>query len=43
VKVQVRSGDLLEVSFRDEGGGFSDVRLTGPRIISFTGRVEIGP
>lgn len=43
VKVRVRSGDLLEVSFRDEGGVFSDVRLTGPADFSFTGRVEIGP
>jgi diaminopimelate epimerase len=41
VKVQVQGGDQLEVSFRDEGGEFADVRLTGPADFVFTGRIEI--
>jgi diaminopimelate epimerase len=41
VKVQVQGGDLLEVSFADAGGEFSDVRLTGPADFSFEGRIEI--
>ena len=28
VTVQVQGGDLLEVSFKEEGGGFSEVKLT---------------
>jgi len=30
VKVRVQGGEELEVSFKDEGGEFSDVRLKGP-------------
>ena len=41
VKVQVQGGEQLEVSFTDEGGEFSDVRLTGPAEFVFTGRMEI--
>lgn len=41
VKVQVQGGDQLEVSFRDEGAEFDDVRLTGPADFVFTGRIEI--
>ena len=41
VKVQVQGGDQLEVSFREQGGEFEDVRLTGPADFAFTGRIEI--
>jgi len=41
VKVQVQGGDQLEVSFRETGGEFDDVRLTGPAEFVFTGRIEL--
>jgi len=41
VKVQVQGGDHLEVSFRDQGGEFSDVRLTGPAQFVFEGRIRL--
>lgn len=41
VKVQVQGGDMLEVSFRDNGDGFDDVRLTGPADVVFDGKIEI--
>ncbi len=41
VQVQVQGGDQLEVSFKDDGAGFDDVRLTGPADFVFTGRIEI--
>ena len=41
VKVQVQGGDLLEVSFRETDGQFSDVKLTGPATFVFEGRIEI--
>jgi len=41
VKVRVQGGDQLEVSFRDQGGKFSDVRLTGPAQFVFEGRIEL--
>lgn len=41
VKVQVQGGDTLEVSFRDTGEGFADVRLTGPADFVFAGSVEV--
>lgn len=41
VKVQVQGGDLLEVSFRDDGREFDAVRLTGPADFVFEGRIEI--
>ena len=41
VKVQVQGGDLLEVSFKDHGTDFEDVRLAGPAEFVFEGRVEI--
>ncbi|MCI0747693.1 MAG: diaminopimelate epimerase [Verrucomicrobia subdivision 3 bacterium] len=41
VKVQVQGGDLLEVSFKEHAGSFSDVRLTGPADFVFQGRIEI--
>ena len=41
VKVQVQGGDTLEVSFKDNGAGFDDVRLSGPADFVFEGRVEI--
>jgi diaminopimelate epimerase len=41
VKVQVQGGDLLEVSFKDENGTFSEVRLSGPADFVFEGRIEV--
>ena len=41
VKVQVQSGGQLQVSFKDEHGEFSEVRLTGPAEFVFTGRIEL--
>ncbi len=41
VKVQVQGGDQLEVSFRQNNGGFSEVRLTGPAEFVFEGKVTL--
>lgn len=41
VRVQVQSGDQLEVSFKDAGSGFSDVRLTGPAEFVFDGKINL--
>jgi diaminopimelate epimerase len=40
VKVQVQGGDELEVSFAEQYGTFTDVRLTGPAEFVFEGRAE---
>jgi len=41
VKVQVQGGEQLEVSFKENNGGFSDVQLSGPAEFVFEGRIEI--
>jgi diaminopimelate epimerase len=41
VKVQVQGGEELEVSFKDAGEAFTDVRLSGPAEFVFEGRIEI--
>ena len=41
VKVQVQSGDRLQVSFVEQEGQFSDVRLAGPADFVFTGEIEL--
>jgi diaminopimelate epimerase len=41
VQVQVQGAEVLEVSFRDMNGDFSDVRLSGPAEFVFEGRIEI--
>jgi diaminopimelate epimerase len=41
VRVQVQGGDELEVSFTEQNGQFTDVRLNGPATFVFEGRVEI--
>jgi diaminopimelate epimerase len=41
VRVQVQSGDELQVSFRDTNGEFDDVRLNGPADFVFSGRIEL--
>ncbi len=41
VQVQVQGGDLLEVSFKESGGEFSEVQLTGPADFAFEGRIEL--
>ena len=39
IKVQVQSGDVLDVSFKDSHGLFSDVKLTGPAEFVFDGKI----
>jgi diaminopimelate epimerase len=41
VQVQVQGGDMLEVSFKKNGGGFEEVMLTGPADFVFEGRVPL--
>ncbi len=41
VRVQVQGGDQLEVSFREQGGEFADVRLTGPADFVFEGQITL--
>lgn len=41
VRVQVQGGDELQVSFRETGGQFSDVKLGGPATFVFEGRIVI--
>ena len=41
IKVQVQGGDRLEVSFRQQNGGFTDVRLTGPAEFAFEGKIHL--
>ena len=41
VSVRVQGGDLLEVSFAQEGDAFSDVRLKGPADFVFDGNIEV--
>jgi diaminopimelate epimerase len=44
IKVEVRGGDSLEVSFAEHnGGGFSDVQLTGPADFVFEGKFLSNP
>lgn len=41
VKVQVQSGDILEVHFKEAHGVFSDVKLTGPAEFVYRGQMEL--
>jgi diaminopimelate epimerase len=41
VKVEVQSGEHLEVSFREDNGEFSEVKLTGPADFAFDGKIEV--
>jgi len=41
VKVQVQGGDELEVSFKQDNGDFTDVRLSGPADFVFEGKIEL--
>lgn len=41
VRVQVRSGETLEISFQRDGTGFANVGLTGPADFVFEGRIEV--
>ena len=41
VEVRVQGGDLLEVGFRESGGEFADVQLSGPADFVFEGRIEL--
>jgi len=41
VRVQVQSGDQLEVAFTRRNGDFDDVRLTGPATFVFEGRIRL--
>ena len=39
--ITVQGGDQLEVSFKENNGGFADVKLTGPAEFVFEGNIEI--
>jgi diaminopimelate epimerase len=41
VRVQVQSGETLEVEFKESGGEFDHVRLTGPAEFVFEGQIEV--
>jgi diaminopimelate epimerase len=41
VKVCVQGGDTLEVSWKDTGDGFSDVKLNGPTDFVFKGTIQL--
>jgi diaminopimelate epimerase len=41
VQVKVQGGDTLEVSFREDAGGFREVHLSGPADFVFDGQIEI--
>jgi diaminopimelate epimerase len=41
VRVEVRGGDVLEVSFEKKEGQFSQVRLTGPADFVFEGKISL--
>jgi len=41
IRVQVQGGDLLDVSFKEAAGEFSDVKLTGPAEFVFEGRIDV--
>ena len=41
VQVQVQGGDTLEVSFREEQGSFTEVRLNGPADFVFDGKIAL--
>jgi diaminopimelate epimerase len=41
VRVQVQGGDELAVSFHEENGTFSDVRLSGPATFVFEGKILV--
>lgn len=40
IKVQTRSGSILSINFQLDGKNISDVSITGPAKITFTGRVK---
>ncbi len=41
VNVQVQGGEELAVTFKEEGGEFREVRLSGPAEFVFEGRIEV--
>lgn len=41
IRVQVQGGETLGVHFHREGGGFADVRLSGPATFVFEGRIAL--
>ncbi|OQR99402.1 hypothetical protein THRCLA_06544 [Thraustotheca clavata] len=41
VRVQVASGDELEITFDDDGTQFTNVHLIGPAEITFTGEIDV--
>lgn len=41
IRVQVKSGAHLEVSFQRDGAGFDKLRLTGPADLAFTGTIDL--
>lgn len=41
VTVRVQGGDQLRISFKKNGGAFTDVQLSGPAEFVFEGRIEV--
>ncbi len=41
VRVQVQGGDILDVAFETNRGAIANVRLTGPAVKVFTGRINL--
>jgi diaminopimelate epimerase len=41
IRVKVKGGELLEVGFKTQPGGFSDVTLTGPAEFVFEGEIAL--
>jgi diaminopimelate epimerase len=41
ISVRVQGGDILKVSFKDDGNVFTDVQLNGPADFVFEGRLEL--
>ena len=41
IRVEVKSGAHLEVSFQRDGAGFDKLRLTGPADLAFTGTIDL--
>jgi diaminopimelate epimerase len=37
----VQGGDELSVNFKEHGGSFEGVRLTGPATFVFEGRIDV--
>ena len=41
IKVDVQGGETLEIGFEKSGEDFTNVTLTGPAEVTFTGEIDI--